>query len=147
VLREIRFSGTKSNKKISCHDNLTLFDKIASSNGTDNFEDRVKQNLLAAAMVYTAQGVPFIQAGEERLRTKVKASVTILENLDDNVAAFTVAGGANGEIFNEILVIYNPNKTATTVTLPAGEWKVCVNDSQAGTGVLDKKKMCLTKSL
>lgn len=179
----------------SCHDNLTLFDKISSSNGTDSFEDRVKQNLLAASMVYTAQGVPFIQAGEEMLRTKVKAdgtfednsyvspdeinslkwdnlakddyknvfnyykgliafrqahaglrmgtaedvkaNVTILENLDANVAAFTIEGGANGEISDGIIVIYNPNKTATTVTLPTGDWKVCVNDSQAGTQVLD----------
>jgi len=57
--------------------------------------------------------------------------------LDANVAAFTIKGGANGEISDGIIVIYNPNKTAATVSLPTGGWKVCVNDSQAGTQILD----------
>ena len=33
-------------------------------------EDKVKQNLLSAAIVYTSQGTPFILAGEEILRSK-----------------------------------------------------------------------------
>ncbi len=56
----------------SCHDNLTLWDKINSSNYSDTFDDKVKQNNLAAAITITSQGVPFILAGEEILRTKVK---------------------------------------------------------------------------
>ncbi|MGN0469716.1 MAG: type I pullulanase [Acutalibacteraceae bacterium] len=56
----------------SCHDNYTLWDKINSSNPDDSEEDKIKQNLLSAAIVYTSQGVPFIQAGEEFLRTKIK---------------------------------------------------------------------------
>ena len=56
----------------SCHDNYTLWDKINSSNPDDSEEAKIKQNLLAAAIVYTSQGVPFIQAGEEFLRTKIK---------------------------------------------------------------------------
>ena len=56
----------------SCHDNLTLWDKINSSNGSDSFDDKVKQNNLAAAITVTSQGIPFILAGEEILRTKVK---------------------------------------------------------------------------
>lgn len=54
----------------SCHDNYTLFDKICITNADDSFEDRVKENNLAAAIVYTAQGVPLMQAGEELLRSK-----------------------------------------------------------------------------
>lgn len=64
----------------SCHDNLTLWDKIASSNGTDSFDSRVKQNNLAAAITFTSQGIPFILAGEEMLRTKVKADGTFDSN-------------------------------------------------------------------
>ncbi|MGN0537018.1 MAG: type I pullulanase, partial [Acutalibacteraceae bacterium] len=64
----------------SCHDNLTLWDKINSSNGDDSEADKIKQNLLAAAIVYTAQGVPFIQAGEELLRTKLKDDGTFDHN-------------------------------------------------------------------
>ncbi len=64
----------------SCHDNLTLWDKINSSNGDDSLEDRIKQNLLAASIVYTSQGTPFILAGEEMLRTKVKPDGTFDHN-------------------------------------------------------------------
>lgn len=64
----------------SCHDNLSLWDKIASSNPDDSEEARIKQNLLAAAIVYTSQGVPFIQAGEEFLRTKLKEDGTFEHN-------------------------------------------------------------------
>lgn len=55
---------------VSCHDNLTLWDKIATSNADNSEEDRIAMNKLAASIVFTAQGVPFIQAGEELLRTK-----------------------------------------------------------------------------
>ena len=54
----------------SAHDNLTLWDKIATSNSTDSIEDRKKMNLLSGAIVLTSQGIPFFQAGEELLRSK-----------------------------------------------------------------------------
>ena len=54
----------------SAHDNLTLWDKLASSNPSDSEEDRIKMNLLSSAIVLTSQGTPFFQAGEESLRSK-----------------------------------------------------------------------------
>ncbi|HYF77168.1 MAG TPA: type I pullulanase [Symbiobacteriaceae bacterium] len=54
----------------SAHDNLTLWDKIAKSNASDSEADRIKMDLLAQAIVFTSQGVPFIHGGEEMLRTK-----------------------------------------------------------------------------
>lgn len=56
----------------ACHDNNTLFDKISIVNGNDKFEDNVKKNKLAAAVMFTSQGTPFMMSGEEMLRTKVK---------------------------------------------------------------------------
>lgn len=64
----------------SCHDNLTLWDKISSSNPDDSFDQKVKQNNLAAAITFTSQGIPFILAGEEILRTKVKEDGSFDEN-------------------------------------------------------------------
>lgn len=64
----------------SCHDNLTLWDKINSTSADDTLENRIKQNLLSASIVYTSQGVPFILAGEEMLRSKVKEDGTFDEN-------------------------------------------------------------------
>jgi pullulanase len=54
----------------SAHDNLTLWDKITTSNPTDTEADRIKMNLLSSAIVLTSQGTPFFQAGEEFLRSK-----------------------------------------------------------------------------
>lgn len=53
-----------------CHDNHTLWDEISMSNGDDSLELRLKQNLMSASIVYTSQGIPFILAGEEFLRSK-----------------------------------------------------------------------------
>ncbi|MCL2695446.1 MAG: type I pullulanase, partial [Clostridiales bacterium] len=64
----------------SCHDNLTLWDKIASSNPEDSLADRVRQNNLAAAIVFTCQGIPLLHAGEEMLRTKLNDDGTFNHN-------------------------------------------------------------------
>ncbi|HLO02722.1 MAG TPA: type I pullulanase, partial [Symbiobacteriaceae bacterium] len=55
---------------VSAHDNLTLWDKIAKSNAQDSEADRIKMDLFAQAIVFTSQGIPFMQGGEEMLRTK-----------------------------------------------------------------------------
>jgi pullulanase len=54
----------------SCHDNISLWDRLAMSCPKASFADRVRMNNLAAAFYLTAQGVPFLQAGEEMLRSK-----------------------------------------------------------------------------
>ncbi len=54
----------------SAHDNLTLWDKLMVSTPEVSQEDRVKMNLLSAAIILTSQGIPFFQAGEEFLRSK-----------------------------------------------------------------------------
>ena len=64
----------------SCHDNLTLFDKLQSSKQQSSREDWIRMNNLAAAFYMTAQGIPFMQAGEEILRTKVKSDGTFESN-------------------------------------------------------------------
>ena len=66
-------SPDQSINYVSCHDNYTLFDRITISNGKDSKAQRIAENKLAAAVIYTSQGVPFMQAGEEILRTKVIA--------------------------------------------------------------------------
>lgn len=180
----------------SCHDNLSLFDKLQSTCPDASFDDLLKMNSLTAAIVLTSQGVPFFQAGEEILRTKVKADGTfdhnsyaspsslnslkwddlskdgykksyeyykgliefrknhsglrmttdteVYENMkvlmdgenDLNVIQYLIDGKANNEVSDGIVVVFNPSKEATTVSLPDGEWKVCVNGEKAGTEVL-----------
>jgi pullulanase len=64
----------------SAHDNLSLWDKLAFSNYEDSVEDRIKMNKLSSAIVLTSQGIPFFQAGEEILRSKVKEDRTYDHN-------------------------------------------------------------------
>ena len=54
----------------SCHDNMALFDRLTLSKPDATFEERVRMNNLAAAIYMLSQGVPFLQAGEELLRSK-----------------------------------------------------------------------------
>lgn len=69
---------------VECHDNNTLFDKLAMiALGKTSFSGDLfaklsnsqlssvkKQNMFAAAYVFLAQGTPFINGGQEFLRTK-----------------------------------------------------------------------------
>ncbi len=52
------------------HDNLTLWDKLILSASGCHERDRKKMARLAGALVLLAQGVPFIHAGQEFLRSK-----------------------------------------------------------------------------
>jgi pullulanase len=179
----------------SAHDNLTLWDKIASSNPTDTLEDRIKMNLLSSAIVLTSQGTPFFQAGEEFLRSKpvdatgttfdensyqspdsvnslkwdlvstnaetwnyykgliafrkahsslrmtktsdIQANLTFVDGLDANVIGYTINNSPNGEDAKSLCIIYNANKTASTVTIPEGDWNVYVKGKKAGTEILE----------
>lgn len=55
---------------VDCHDNLTLFDKLAASAKNVTPQQRVTMQELAYGLVLTSQGIPFIHAGSEFLRSK-----------------------------------------------------------------------------
>ncbi len=175
----------------SCHDNNTLIDRLTLSRPDASREDLIRMNNLAAAFYMTSQGIPFMQAGEEMLRSKpnedgtfnensynttdamnslkwstlsqeeyanvfsyykgliafrkahgalrmtnaedVKANITAAEGLPENVLAFSINGGVNGETSEGLYIIFNPNAEEVSVTLPDGNWDVYVNDEKAGT--------------
>ncbi len=55
---------------VSCHDNHTLFDKLKISNHDDSEIELIKKHKLANTIVMTSQGIPFMHAGVDFLRTK-----------------------------------------------------------------------------
>ena len=55
---------------VSCHDNHTLFDRLKISNHEASEAELIKMHKLAQTIVLTSQGVAFIHAGMELLRTK-----------------------------------------------------------------------------
>ena len=71
---------TQTVNYVSCHDNYTLMDKLITSCGDADRKDLIRMNKLAAAIYMTAQGIPFIHAGEEWLREKLDESGRRVEN-------------------------------------------------------------------
>ena len=194
-------SPTQTINYASCHDNNTLFDRITTSTPDVSVADRIRMNNLAAAIYMTAQGTPFIHAGEEMLRSKplpdggydhnsyrssdainnlkwedlakeeyqsvynyykgliafrkahpalrmisaeeVAQKITALDGLDFSVTGFHIAAGANGEE-GELVILFNPRTEATTVTLPEGQWDICVSGDKAGTESLGKAEGTVT---
>ena len=55
---------------VSCHDNHTLFDKLTISRKDADPREILAMHKLANAVVLTAQGIPFLHAGVELMRTK-----------------------------------------------------------------------------
>ena len=62
----------------------------------------------------------------------VAAHITEMDNLPNEVNGFVITGGMEGEKADAICVIFNPNKTETTITLPEGDWNVYINGEDAG---------------
>ncbi len=61
---------------VAVHDGRTLWDQLKASTKTDSSvtdEQLVAMDKLAAAILFTSQGVPFIHGGQEMLRTKFGA--------------------------------------------------------------------------
>lgn len=55
---------------VSCHDDLTLTDKLAKSMSGSTEAERQRAARLAQTIVFTSQGTPFMFAGEEVFRDK-----------------------------------------------------------------------------
>ncbi|MCL2084630.1 MAG: type I pullulanase, partial [Oscillospiraceae bacterium] len=55
---------------VSCHDDLTLWDKLVKTNPTASTKELAAMNRLAAAIALTSQGLVLLHAGEEMARTK-----------------------------------------------------------------------------
>lgn len=63
-------SPTQIINYVSCHDDLTLTDKLAKSMPDASVDDRLRAARLAQTIVFTSQGTPFMFAGEEIFRDK-----------------------------------------------------------------------------
>jgi len=68
--------------------------------------------------------------------SQIQSNVYV-QNAQDQLVSFWIDGrNISGESCDSIYVIFNANSSAKTVALPAGEWDVCINGTQAGTDVI-----------
>ena len=65
------------------HDNMTLFDKLFAVNNQTSRPVVAKQDRQIASLIFLAEGTPFIQAGQEFLRSKDGEPNSY--NLDDSI--------------------------------------------------------------
>ncbi|MEY3366871.1 MAG: type pullulanase [Bacteroidota bacterium] len=55
---------------VSCHDNHTLWDRLKNCSPESSEQEWLSMDKLAQTLVFTSQGIPFLHAGEEFVRTK-----------------------------------------------------------------------------
>ncbi|MCO6357425.1 type I pullulanase [Roseivirga pacifica] len=166
---------------VSCHDNNTLWDKLLLSRPDASEAERIKMHKLAETIVLTSQGVPFIHAGMEMLRSKdgvensyespdsinqidwsrkaqykevyeyykgiialrkahpafrmastkdIQAHLEFLDYTGDNFIGYRLKDNANGDEWEEILVLLNGADTNRTISLPAGNWTLVADGSK-----------------
>jgi len=90
----------------SCHDNLCLYDKLVDSvYGNSEYrkrhEDLVLMNKLSAAIVMTAQGIPFFLGGEEFCRSKDGDENSFSSSREENMLDWK-----NVESFSDVVEYY-----------------------------------------
>ncbi|WP_420386089.1 type I pullulanase [Roseivirga sp.] len=170
---------------VSCHDNHTLWDKLTISNPDASEEELIKMHKLAETIVLTSQGVPFIHAGMEMLRTKngvensfespdeinqidwtrkeryqdvfeyykglialrknhpafrmtnteaIQQHLEFLDYQGDNFLAYQLKDNANGDSWNQILVLLNGSGLNKTISLPEGNWTLVADGNQVNEG-------------
>ncbi len=61
---------TQTINYVACHDNRTLYDMLTALMPEESEANLVKRDQLATSMAMLAEGVPFVNAGQEALRTK-----------------------------------------------------------------------------
>ncbi|XLP24562.1 type I pullulanase [Bacillus toyonensis] len=55
---------------VEAHDNHTLWDKLEFTNSGDSEDVRKQMHKLSSSILLTSQGIPFLHAGQEFMRTK-----------------------------------------------------------------------------
>lgn len=180
---------------VSCHDNNTLYDKLLLSREDASAAEIKKMHCLSNAIVLSSQGIPFLHAGVEMMRTKdgehnsynkpdevnridwnwktenkdvfdyykglialrkshpafrMPSTKMIEKHLEfiveeDGVVGYQIKDNANGDTWENILVVYNAQNKDYSMDLPDGEWTIVVkelNISREGMGkVLNSVKV------
>jgi pullulanase len=158
-----------------CHDNHVLWDKLAISNSKDDPATRKQMHMLALSIVLTSQGISFLHAGTEFLRSKkgvensfnagdsinainwfdkadqsdvfqyVRGLIAMRKGhpafrmltqeqlvknlkfdtqLPSGLVSFTLNGGALGDSWKKIKVIFNGHSQPQKIGLNSGSWKL-----------------------
>ncbi len=90
----------------SAHDNYTLFDKFQYSVPKATEEELIAMNKMAAVITITSQGITFLHAGEEMLRTKVKDDGTFEHNSYQSPDSVNMLDWSRKTTYNDVFKYY-----------------------------------------
>lgn len=90
----------------SAHDNLTLWDKLQTTNKHQKEDDLKAMNKMSAAIVLTSQGIPFFQGGEEILRTKQYSGGSFEENSYNKPDSINAIDWKRKETYSDVFNYY-----------------------------------------
>jgi pullulanase len=93
-----------------CHDNHVLWDKLSISAKNATVEERIMMHKMALAIVLTSQGISFLHAGTEFLRTK-KNIENSFESPDSINAIDWNLKTKNEDVFNFVKALIHMRKT------------------------------------
>jgi pullulanase len=93
-----------------CHDNHVLWDKLSISAKNATVEERIMMHKMALAIVLTSQGISFLHAGTEFLRTK-KNIENSFESTDSINAIDWNLKTKNEDVFNFVKALIHMRKT------------------------------------
>ena len=99
------------------------------------------QGLIALRKGHAAFRIPTQELVQQHLK--------FLDMMTPNVVAYTLTDHVNGEVWKDILVIYNGNRKSVTVQIPEGEWNVVCHDGQinpAGISVVKSTYFVVAQS-
>lgn len=113
-------SPTQIINYVSCHDDLTLTDKLAKSLPDDDVKDRQRAAKLAQTIVFTSQGTPFMFAGEEVFRDK-KGVHNSYKSPDSINAIDWNLKHVNGDLFNYYKELIKLRKTHPAFRMTSAE--------------------------
>src|SRR6266849_7920149 len=85
-----------------------------------------------AALIHLRRTHP---AFRMRSASAIQAHLSFLES-PENTLMFELVEHANGDSWETILVIYNPNKTQSVCTLPPGNWTIVVSQDRVSESYL-----------
>ena len=163
-----------------CHDNHVLTDKLAISANDASEVERIQMYKLALSVVLTSQGISFLHAGSEFLRTKkgvensfespdsinaidwnlktmnkevfdyvkalirmrkehpafrmksakeIAANIQFVKDNQKGSIAYRINGEKVNDKWKKILVYFNSNNAKRLHFLPAGKWKIAIDNN------------------
>lgn len=100
-----------------CHDNNTLWDRLTLSHNTATESQKKAMHKLAYSIVLTSQGIPFLHAGGEFLRTKygVENSYNSADSINQIDWSLKTT---NIDIFNYVKALINLRKNHPAFRMP-----------------------------